>query len=435
MSDFQADIYKIADEVRAVAVLGLQFADETSVKSRYERALSASARLIAAIEQRTTEEVLTQYKKVYKRWGPMIAACAAVFHDSRILLVKSKQAGVWHLPSGLVPIGETLAGQAERSLATQTGIAGRSSALLGVFNSTTWHYPAKSQFYHVVFQVSPVDGLASQVLGGRMGFFSEDEVRKLSPSFHLIVPKLFELQDRKTDAPHFDLEKPAGLPSPPTHSGSSDLGRSRHLTLVKEVKEISNELSKLGAEGISDLEHPYARHHYELMESAGSRLTNALKLLSRRESFLPYEDNIGGQSRRLAALAAVFQDGQLLLIRREDTGLWALPGGMTDLGETWARCAQRELQEETTVTGRVVDLLGIFDWSLIKDPPSSTLLATFLVEPDSGSQPKPMPETLGAGFFPMNELPELSPGYERLVPMTIDSFLGKAPRPYVDLSS
>ena len=312
-------------------------------------------------------------------------------------------------------------------------IAGRVTALLGIFDSLTWYYPAKSQFYHVVFQVEAEGNPGSQRFNDDVGFFPEEEVGKLSSGFHLIVPKLFELHRRKIDPPHFDIEGKADPPAPPTLVGATEPGRPGHDVLRSAVKEIANELSEVGAAGLGDLEHAYAKHNYELMESASSRLEDTLKLLPPGEAFLPYEDNIGHESRRMAALAAVFRDGQLLLIRREDSGLWALPGGMTDVGETWAHCAQRELWEETSVKGRVVELLAIFDWRLLRNPPRPLLLATFLVESDNSSKPRAMPETLGAGFFPVSELPELSPGYERLVPMTIALFQGQIPRPHVHL--
>lgn len=50
-------------------------------------------------------------------------------------------------------------------------------------------------------------------------------------------------------------------------------------------------------------------------------------------------------------------DRTVLLIRRADTGTWALPGGMVDPGETAPAALARELQEETGVdlTGRTPD--------------------------------------------------------------------------------
>jgi 8-oxo-dGTP pyrophosphatase MutT (NUDIX family) len=39
--------------------------------------------------------------------------------------------------------------------------------------------------------------------------------------------------------------------------------------------------------------------------------------------------------------------GRVLLIRRTDNGLWALPGGAMELGESIVDCAIREVREET----------------------------------------------------------------------------------------
>ena len=71
---------------------------------------------------------------------------------------------------------------------------------------------------------------------------------------------------------------------------------------------------EVDAEGISALEHPYAKHNDELIQSASSRLAHTLKHLSPREAILLYEDAISQESRRIASLPAVFREGQLLLI-------------------------------------------------------------------------------------------------------------------------
>ncbi|WP_437949057.1 NUDIX hydrolase [Sorangium sp. So ce296] len=58
------------------------------------------------------------------------------------------------------------------------------------------------------------------------------------------------------------------------------------------------------------------------------------------------------------AAAAQTPDGRWLLIRRSDTGTWALPGGTLEWGETLRDSIVRELAEEAGVTevelGRVV---------------------------------------------------------------------------------
>lgn len=56
---------------------------------------------------------------------------------------------------------------------------------------------------------------------------------------------------------------------------------------------------------------------------------------------------------------------EVLLERRRDNGLWGLPGGGAELGETFAGAAVRELQEETGLTVEESDLIPI---ACLSDP-------------------------------------------------------------------
>ncbi|MGW4324270.1 NUDIX hydrolase [Nocardia sp. NPDC004573] len=65
---------------------------------------------------------------------------------------------------------------------------------------------------------------------------------------------------------------------------------------------------------------------------------------------------------------AVFRAGRLLMVRRvaDDYhgGMYELPGGGVESGETFAECVERELLEETGLRLRaVVDFLGGFDYA------------------------------------------------------------------------
>lgn len=62
-----------------------------------------------------------------------------------------------------------------------------------------------------------------------------------------------------------------------------------------------------------------------------------------------------------AASAVVVDDaGCVLLQRRADNGMWALPGGAMNLGESVAGCAVRETKEETGLDVEVVGIVGIY---------------------------------------------------------------------------
>lgn len=53
-------------------------------------------------------------------------------------------------------------------------------------------------------------------------------------------------------------------------------------------------------------------------------------------------------------------EGRIALVHRADNGLWALPGGGMDLGESIEDCAVREVKEETGLDVRVTGLVGVY---------------------------------------------------------------------------
>ncbi|WP_433724614.1 NUDIX domain-containing protein [Actinoplanes sp. CA-051413] len=76
-----------------------------------------------------------------------------------------------------------------------------------------------------------------------------------------------------------------------------------------------------------------------------------------------FNDPAAPKANSIVVAATVFvQDasGRVLLIRRTDNGLWALPGGAQDFGEYVAETAVRETIEEAGVTVSVEDVVGIY---------------------------------------------------------------------------
>ncbi len=67
---------------------------------------------------------------------------------------------------------------------------------------------------------------------------------------------------------------------------------------------------------------------------------------------------------RLGASACVWRGPRVLLIQRAKpplVGVWSLPGGHVDAGETALDAARRELLEETGVTADLTQLAGLYE--------------------------------------------------------------------------
>lgn len=69
-------------------------------------------------------------------------------------------------------------------------------------------------------------------------------------------------------------------------------------------------------------------------------------------------------SPQIAVGTIVIKDSEVLLVRRKQPpgmGLWAIPGGRVELGETLQEAAEREVGEETGVTVRAGHPVYTFD--------------------------------------------------------------------------
>jgi 8-oxo-dGTP diphosphatase len=106
------------------------------------------------------------------------------------------------------------------------------------------------------------------------------------------------------------------------------------------------------------------------------------------------------------AIAGQTDDGRWLLIRRGDTGEWALPGGTLEWGETLTHAAERELREEAGAQlAGPLTLAGVYS-----DPERDmrfhavTVLLHASVSPPRAQPLNPL-EIREVGLFATTELP------------------------------
>lgn len=76
-----------------------------------------------------------------------------------------------------------------------------------------------------------------------------------------------------------------------------------------------------------------------------------------------YGERISKQAKpRLGCSAVLFDEKhtKVLLTRRADNGMWCLPGGMIDAGESVAEGCEREVWEETGLRVHITRLTGVY---------------------------------------------------------------------------
>ncbi len=131
---------------------------------------------------------------------------------------------------------------------------------------------------------------------------------------------------------------------------------------------------------------------------------------------------------KIAVNAVIFNDqGEVLLAKRTDNGLWCVPGGHVDLGETLGEACQRELYEETGLKAQVVKLVGVYSDTkgslhIAQGPEWHTVRVSFLCKVTGGSL-KPSEETSDIRYFNLGQLPPLITDHGRRIR---DAFENKA---------
>lgn len=112
-----------------------------------------------------------------------------------------------------------------------------------------------------------------------------------------------------------------------------------------------------------------------------------------------------------AARAVIFDEvGRILLIRRGDNHLWALPAGGMEPGESVTECMEREVWEETGLTVESSTPFAVYSeprFTAPTRPEAQLLTVAYRVDEWSGELLRTTDETDDARWFTVEELREL----------------------------
>lgn len=112
------------------------------------------------------------------------------------------------------------------------------------------------------------------------------------------------------------------------------------------------------------------------------------------------------------------KEGQMyvLLIQRGNEpykGCWAFPGGFLEMDETVARCAERELKEETGIVLTGMQLVGIYS-DVERDPRGRVITAAYAAM-TTMPVATAADDAAAAKWWPLNELPPLAFDHDKIL--------------------
>jgi len=111
----------------------------------------------------------------------------------------------------------------------------------------------------------------------------------------------------------------------------------------------------------------------------------------------------------LAVDGIIIKDKKILLIKRKNepfAGMYALPGGFVEYGETVEHSIEREILEETGLVSRVDRIVGVYS-SPERDPRGHTISIAYIMKIVDGKA-KAGDDAMDLKFFSIDKIPVLA---------------------------
>jgi ADP-ribose pyrophosphatase YjhB (NUDIX family) len=179
----------------------------------------------------------------------------------------------------------------------------------------------------------------------------------------------------------------------------------------KPFLEIVEQLAAIAQNGLT-----FAKDGYDLERYAQLRTLTA-EMMARHsgrpvdeiEDWLSVDRDYA--TPKIDVRAVIMRNGEVLLVQERADSRWAPPGGWCDIGRSPRETVEREVLEETGLRVTASRLLALYDKRKHDHPfqvPHAYKCYFLCTELDRGSLVGETIETLGAGFFPPDELPPMS---------------------------
>ena len=172
--------------------------------------------------------------------------------------------------------------------------------------------------------------------------------------------------------------------------------------------EWAKELQFIAQAGLTYTKDPFDKERFERIREIAAEIVSLqgrLPLAKVKDLFC---NETGFQTPKLDTRAAIFKDDKILLVEEND-GTWSLPGGWVDVMETVKSNTVKEVKEEAGLDVEAVRVIALHDRNLHNQPPYAyNVCKVFVLCEVKGGCFHPNIETVGSGYFGLDELPPLS---------------------------
>jgi ADP-ribose pyrophosphatase YjhB (NUDIX family) len=167
-------------------------------------------------------------------------------------------------------------------------------------------------------------------------------------------------------------------------------------------------LNAIAQNGLSFAHDPFDRERYTSVRDIAAEIMAAhtgVEMAVVRDFFAREE---GYATPKVDVRGVVFREGTLLFVKEPDEGLWSLPGGWADVGESPREAVVREVFEEAGYAARAVKLLALYDRNKHPHPPYPHHAYKLFIRCELLSQVPVGSAEAEARFFGEDAMPELS---------------------------
>lgn len=173
--------------------------------------------------------------------------------------------------------------------------------------------------------------------------------------------------------------------------------------------EIAREIQQLAQTGFAFAETDYEKSRYERLTEITAEIVECNTQLEKESVKKILMDQPGYATPKIDVRAAVFKDGQVLLVQETTDKCWAMPGGWADVGDIPSEVAIRETKEESGFDVMPLKVIGVFDANRMGRRLEffHAFKIIFLCELIGGI-PATSSETIDVRFFSFDNLPPLS---------------------------